>query len=89
MIRSATEGVRDWEDRLPSFALNLVANSHFTACACKDGTVYVWTRAGRRLLPCMMLDAPAAFLACNGAYLASVTCTGIVDVWCVLNIHAY
>ena len=58
----------------------------FAAVALMGGTVVVWSPAGRRLLPPMVLDSPCVFLAAHAPYrLLAVTCTGTLLLW---DLHA-
>ncbi|RKP08235.1 WD40-repeat-containing domain protein [Thamnocephalis sphaerospora] len=70
-----------WRQALPSAILLLVASSMFSAAACEDGTLHLFSPAGRRLLPCLCLSAPASFIDCNGHYLMCLTSAGLVHVW--------
>ncbi|ODQ78211.1 hypothetical protein BABINDRAFT_162875, partial [Babjeviella inositovora NRRL Y-12698] len=53
----------------------------FWAVATADGSVYVYSDGGRRLLPPLVLGAPLAFLESRKDFLMAVTCVGEVYVW--------
>ncbi|KAH0131235.1 histone transcription regulator HIRA, WD repeat superfamily, partial [Aureobasidium melanogenum] len=46
-----------WQDYLPRAVLLVTGNHNFWAAACEDGSVHIWTPAGRRLLNALILDA--------------------------------
>ncbi|KAI9599602.1 WD40-repeat-containing domain protein [Syncephalis fuscata] len=70
-----------WKQLLSSSTLLLVASSIFSAAACEDGTIHVFSPNGRRLFPCLCLNAPASFLDCNGRYLLCLTSVGQLSIW--------
>ncbi|KAG0051915.1 HIR complex subunit [Gryganskiella cystojenkinii] len=79
------KGVVSWVDYLPSPVLLMTGNSQFSAVTCEDGGVYVYSPAGRRLLPCIMLESAAAMIECDGEYLMSLTSCGLVSSWNVIR----
>ena len=56
LLTCSWQGEVLWSAALPSAVTLLAGNSCFAACACADGSVYIFTAAGRRaappLLPC-------------------------------------
>eukprot|EP00850_Spirogloea_muscicola_P023746 SM000385S14624 [mRNA] locus=s385:59758:64250:- [translate_table: standard] len=75
-------GVVAWHDAVPCAAAAMAGNAHLWAVACRDGTLQVYTSAGRRALPPMLLGSPAAFLeADSGWRLLAVTLSGDVHLW--------
>ncbi|KAI8589371.1 WD40-repeat-containing domain protein [Geranomyces variabilis] len=73
-----------WIDTVPSKVLQITGTPAFVAVACVDGSVYCYSPAGRRLLPCMFLEAPASFLTSQGDYLMCLTAIGTLNVWNVV-----
>jgi len=80
-IRFSKSGETVWDDAVPSLAVRVASTGTFTAISTEDGGLWVWSKAGRRLLPCAMLEGPASFLLLEGDKLMVVSCVGIVDVW--------
>eukprot|EP00850_Spirogloea_muscicola_P015169 SM000114S24132 [mRNA] locus=s114:115169:120348:- [translate_table: standard] len=75
-------GVAAWHDALPCAASAMAGNAHLWVVACCDGTLQVYTSAGRRALPPMLLGSPVAFLeADSGWRLLAVTLSGDVHLW--------
>ncbi|RKP23997.1 WD40-repeat-containing domain protein, partial [Syncephalis pseudoplumigaleata] len=87
-IICSREGQICWKQLLPSAILLLVASSLFSAAACEDGTVHVFSPHGRRLLPSLCLNAPPSFLDCNGRYLLCLTSVGQLFVWDIVEREA-
>ncbi|KAF9103107.1 HIR complex subunit [Mortierella sp. AM989] len=74
-----------WVDYLPSAVLLMTGNSQFSAVACEDGGVYVYSPTGRRLMPCIMLDSPATLMECDNEYLMVLASCGLVSSWNVIQ----
>ncbi|KAF9585251.1 HIR complex subunit [Lunasporangiospora selenospora] len=74
-----------WVDYLPSPVLLMTGNSHFSAVACEDGGVYVYSPAGRRLLPCIILESAATLMECDKDYLMCLTSCGLVSSWNIIQ----
>lgn len=70
-----------WQDFLPKAALLVTGNRNFWAATCEDGSLYVWTPAGRRLLNASILEAQPVILDCRGWWLLAVTAVGLCYVW--------
>ncbi|KAF2401426.1 Hira-domain-containing protein [Trichodelitschia bisporula] len=70
-----------WQDYVPKPVLLLTGNANFWAAAGEDGSVYVWTPAGRRLLSPMILDAQPVILDCRGWWLMCISAVGQVHIW--------
>ncbi|KAJ6258989.1 hypothetical protein Dda_5884 [Drechslerella dactyloides] len=75
------QGNNVWVDYLPKPVLLITANSNFYAAACEDGSIHIFTAAGRRLLSPMILDAASCFLESRGWWLMAITCIGVCHVW--------
>lgn len=70
-----------WQDFLPRAVLLTTGNRHFWAAGCEDGSLHLWTPAGRRFLSPMVLEAQPVILDCRGWWLLAVTAVGQVYVW--------
>ncbi|ANB12613.1 Hir1p [Sugiyamaella lignohabitans] len=55
--------------------------SVFWAVATEDGVIHVYTAAGRRLLPSIVLGSSISFLESQGPYLLAITSIGMVHIW--------
>ncbi|CAN6658192.1 protein Hir1p [Trichomonascus vanleenenianus] len=53
----------------------------FWAVSTEDGVINVYSPAGRRLMPSIVLGTSLTFLESQGPYLLAVTATGMVNVW--------
>lgn len=84
-VMLSQKGVVIWTDYLPSPVLITTGNSHFSAVACEDGGLYVYSPAGRRLLPCILLDSAATFMECDNEYLMVLTSCGLISSWNVIQ----
>jgi protein HIRA/HIR1 len=70
-----------WQDFLPKAALLVTGNRNFCATGCEDGSLHLWTPAGRRLLNALVLEAQPVILDCRGWYLLAITAVGQLYVW--------
>lgn len=70
-----------WQDYLPKAVLLLTGNPNFWAAACEDGSVHVWTPAGRRLVNALIIEAQPVILDCRGWWLLCVSAVGLCHVW--------
>lgn len=70
-----------WQEFLPRAIILVAANKNFWAVACEDGSIHVWSPAGRRLLSPIILDAQPVVLECKDYYLLCITAVGLVHVW--------
>ncbi|KAL2353994.1 histone transcription regulator HIRA, WD repeat superfamily [Cryomyces antarcticus] len=80
-ISATRRGQALWQDFLPRSALLVTGNHNFWAVGCEDGSIYVWTPAGRRLLNALILEAQPVILDCRGWWLMCVTAVGTCRVW--------
>ena len=74
-------GVREWDDLVAGAVTVLAASHAFVAAATADGSLIVWSPAGRRLLPPVALAAPPVSLVAQGWRLLALTADGGVRVW--------
>lgn len=70
-----------WQEFLPRAVILVTANKNFWAAACEDGSVHVWTPAGRRLLNPIILESQPVILECREYWLLCVTAVGLAHVW--------
>lgn len=74
-------GALVWEEFLPRAVILVTANKNLWAVACEDGSIHVWSPAGRRMLNPMILDAQPVVLECRNHWLLCITAVGMVHVW--------
>lgn len=78
----STAGVVKWRDAAAPRAVAIAGNCNFWAVAARDGSLQVYTPAGRRALPSMLLGSPAPFLDCDADWLLlALTLSGDVHVY--------
>ena len=70
-----------FQDYTPRSVLLLTGSQHFWAAACEDGSVYVWTPMGRRLLNAILLESQPVILECQSDWLLCLTAVGMCRVW--------
>ncbi|KAI9728677.1 MAG: HIR complex subunit [Chrysothrix sp. TS-e1954] len=70
-----------WQDFLPKPVVLVTGNERFWAASCDDGSVFVWTPAGRRLFNAFVLEAQVVILDCRGPWLLAVSAVGLCHVW--------
>ena len=63
----------------------MTGNQLYSAAACEDGSLHIYSPAGRRLLPPIMLDSTAVILQNSDQYLLCLTATGLIYSWNVLT----
>ncbi|KAL7920272.1 Hira domain-containing protein [Trichoderma austrokoningii] len=74
-------GVLIWQEFMPRAVILVTASKHFWAVACEDGSLHVWTPAGRRLLNPIILESQPVILECRDYWLMTITAVGLVHVW--------
>ncbi|KAJ9647886.1 HIR complex subunit [Coniosporium tulheliwenetii] len=80
-ITCTKRGQTLWQDYLPKAVLSLTGNTNFWAAACEDGSMYVWTPAGRRLLNALVVEAQPVIIDCRGWWLLCISAIGMCHVW--------
>ncbi|KAI9888717.1 MAG: HIR complex subunit [Vezdaea aestivalis] len=83
-ITATRRGQSLWQDYLPRNVLLITGNHEYWAAACEDGSVCVWSPAGRRLLNPMLLESQPVILESRGWWLLCITAVGLCHVW---NLH--
>lgn len=79
-------GLPVWQDYLPRSALLVTGNKRFWSVACEDGSIYVWTPAGRRLVNAMIMESQPVILDCQDRWLLCITAVGMCYVWDMWNL---
>lgn len=74
-------GALVWQEFLPRAVILVTANKNFWVAACEDGSIHVWTPAGRRLLNPIVLESQPVILECRDYWLLCITAVGLVHVW--------
>lgn len=77
-----------WQDFLPKPVLLVTGNQSMWAAACEDGSVYLWTPAGRRLVSALVLEAQPVMLECNGPWILCISAVGMCYVWNVKHLSS-
>ncbi|GKZ88422.1 HIR complex subunit [Aspergillus niger] len=77
-----------WQDFLPRTVLLVTGNLSMWAAACEDGSVYIWTPAGRRLVSALVLEAQPVILECNGPWILCISAVGMCYVWNVKHLSS-
>ncbi|KAJ6151171.1 TUP1-like enhancer of split [Penicillium chermesinum] len=77
-----------WQDFLPKSVLQVTGNQHFWAAGCEDGSIYLWTPAGRRLVSALVLEAQPVIIESNGPWLLCITAVGMCYVWNVKHLSS-
>lgn len=80
-ITCSKRGAMLWQDFLPRAVILVTGNKHFWSAACEDGTLYVWTPAGRRIINAMVLESQPVILDCRDHWLLCITACGLAYVW--------
>lgn len=87
-ITVSKRGQTIWQDFLARAVLLVTGNRNFWAAGCEDGSLHVWTPAGRRLLNATILEAQPVILDCKGWWLLAVTAVGQCYVWNIKDMVA-
>lgn len=77
-----------WQDYLPRACMLVTGNTKFWAAACEDGSLHVWTPAGRRLINSLILEAQPVILDCRAWWLLCITAVGQCYVWNIKTLTA-
>jgi protein HIRA/HIR1 len=80
-ITVTKKGQTVWQDFLPRSVLLVTGNQNLWAAACEEGSVYVWTPAGRRLLNALVVEAQPVILESRGWFVLCITAVGTCHVW--------
>ncbi|KAG2226895.1 hypothetical protein INT45_010174 [Circinella minor] len=77
-----------WQDYLPSAIMLMTGNGKFSAAACEDASIHVYSTAGRRILPPIVLESTTVLLHCSDQWLLCLTCTGLLYTWDIVNMKS-
>lgn len=80
-ITCSKRGTLLWQDFLPRAVILVTGNKHFWSAASEDGSLYVWTPAGRRIINAMILESQPVILECRHHWLLCITACGLAYVW--------
>ncbi|KAI8365862.1 WD40-repeat-containing domain protein [Choanephora cucurbitarum] len=80
-VVNSKQGKIVWIDYLPSAVLLMTGNKHFSAVSCEDGSIHVYSPAGRRLLPPMIMESTPVVFQCASQWIVCVTATGLLYTW--------
>ncbi|KAK6203814.1 HIR complex subunit [Pestalotiopsis sp. IQ-011] len=80
-INASKRGDILWQDFVPRAIILVTGNKNFWSAACEDGSLYVWTPAGRRLINAMVLESQPVILECRNWWLLCITAVGQCHVW--------
>ncbi|KAI9144246.1 WD40-repeat-containing domain protein [Paraphysoderma sedebokerense] len=70
-----------WQDYLPTPVTLMAGSDLFFIIITNDGTMYVYSPGGRRLLPPIVVDNQISFVDVQKNWLMIVTCAGNTSVW--------
>lgn len=87
-ISCTSKGQLLWQDFLPKSVLIVTGNPNFFAAACEDGSLYVWSPAGRRTVSAMILESQACIMDCRGWYLMCISAVGMCYIWNIKTMAA-
>jgi protein HIRA/HIR1 len=77
-----------WQDFLPRSVLLVTGNTRFWTVACEDGSIYIWTPAGRRIISALVLEAQPVILESHGPWIMCITAVGMCYVWNVKTLSS-
>lgn len=77
-----------WQDFLPRSVLLVTGNKQFWSAACEDGSVYVWTPAGRRIVNALVLESQPVILESQNQWLLCITAVGMCYIWDTQNLSS-
>lgn len=80
-IIATKRGQLVWQDYLPRSILLITGNRQYWSAACEDGSIYVWTPAGRRMVNALILESQPVILNCQEWWLLCITAVGMCYVW--------
>lgn len=77
-----------WFSYLPNAIVLANGTSVFWAVATEDSSIYIYSPAGRLLLPPVVVAATPCFLECCGDFLCCIVSTGLLYIWNIKNFEA-
>ncbi|KAK3384398.1 protein hir-1 [Lasiosphaeria ovina] len=79
-ITATKRGALMWQDFLPRAIILVTGNKNFWAAACEDGTIHIWTPAGRRLTNAIVLESQPVIIESREHWLLCITSSGLCHV---------
>jgi protein HIRA/HIR1 len=70
-----------WQDFLQRPVILVTGNKDFWAAADENGSIHIWTPAGRRLVNALVMEAQPVILASYNSWLLCITAVGMCYVW--------
>lgn len=70
-----------WHDFLQRAVLLVTGNKDYWAAADENGSIHIWTPAGRRLTNALVMEAQPVILASYNSWLLCITAVGMCYVW--------
>ena len=77
-----------WQDYLQRAVLLVTGNKDFWAAGDENGSIHIWTPAGRRLTNALVMEAQPVILACYNSWLLCITAVGVCYVWNIKTMSA-
>lgn len=87
-IMATKRGALLWQDFLPRAIILVTGNKNFWGAACEDGSVHIWTPAGRRLMNALILESQPVILESREHWLLCVTSVGLCHVFNIKTMSA-
>jgi protein HIRA/HIR1 len=88
-IRVKCQETEIWQDRINAQGCCIAGNEHWCAVGCTDGTIYLFSKTGRRLAPPLALPSRIALLKANNfKHLMCMACDLTVRVWDVVGLQS-
>jgi len=87
-IMATKRGALLWQDFLPRAIILVTGNRNFWAAACEDGSIHIWTPAGRRLMNPLILESQPVILESREYWLLCITSVGLCHVFNVKTMSA-
>jgi protein HIRA/HIR1 len=69
-----------WADKLSAEVVHLGGSTNFFTASTVDGKLYIYSPAGRRLFPVIVLESCLSILECSREYLLYITSVGRLSV---------
>ncbi|KAK2074587.1 hypothetical protein P8C59_008782 [Phyllachora maydis] len=79
-ITASKRGAVLWQDFLPRSVLLVTGNKKFWSAACEDGSLYIWTPAGRRLMNPIIMESQPVILESRDHWLLCINAAGLCHV---------